>query len=182
MDPNDASGPRPEIPSGWYPDPAADGVIRYWDGLCWTEKTVPGGGDGDRVQVDHLDSPDSHERLSRTEYTRVWARVHSRPLAVVGAAVLAGAVTMVATRGEPFDPVKETSDLMQRLNGAADLAREFGEVSLASRVHVLDGKRSQRLRNRRGRLKPAPRTTSSIPVQRTPLVRPDGSVTGTRVA
>lgn len=182
MDLNEASDPRPDIPSGWYPDPAADGVIRYWDGLCWTERTVPRGGDGHHVQVGDLEPPARHGRLSRTECTRVWAKAHTTPLAVVGAAILVSTVTMVATRGEPFDQAKETSDLMKQLNGVPEFARTFGEVSLASRVHVLDGDRSQRLRNRRGRLEPAPRTTVSTPVQGAPLVRPDGSVTGTRAA
>lgn len=30
-----------ERPSGWYPDPDDDSVLRYWDGILWTERTMP---------------------------------------------------------------------------------------------------------------------------------------------
>ncbi|QNE34938.1 DUF2510 domain-containing protein [Leifsonia shinshuensis] len=28
-------------PAGWYADPAASGLVRYWDGAAWTEHTAP---------------------------------------------------------------------------------------------------------------------------------------------
>jgi Protein of unknown function (DUF2510) len=28
-------------PAGWYPDPGAQGVQRYWDGTQWTQHTSP---------------------------------------------------------------------------------------------------------------------------------------------
>ena len=27
----------PSTPANWYPDPTAPGVLRYWDGVRWTE-------------------------------------------------------------------------------------------------------------------------------------------------
>ncbi|MFT4212470.1 MAG: DUF2510 domain-containing protein [Microbacterium sp.] len=29
------------IPAGWYPDPARDGTMRYWDGAGWAPATAP---------------------------------------------------------------------------------------------------------------------------------------------
>ncbi len=31
----------PNAPAGWYPDSAAPGFQRYWDGAIWTEHTAP---------------------------------------------------------------------------------------------------------------------------------------------
>ena len=31
---------RPSAGAGWYPDPAAPGRIRYWDGRVWTEQSL----------------------------------------------------------------------------------------------------------------------------------------------
>lgn len=36
------SSPQPVATSGWYPDPAAPGGLRYFDGTGWTEHTAPG--------------------------------------------------------------------------------------------------------------------------------------------
>lgn len=29
--------PPPVTPPSWYPDPKSPGILRYWDGLQWTE-------------------------------------------------------------------------------------------------------------------------------------------------
>lgn len=31
----------PQVPQGWYPDPAQPGLQRYWDGYAWTAATAP---------------------------------------------------------------------------------------------------------------------------------------------
>ncbi|MGI5951801.1 MAG: RDD family protein [Brooklawnia sp.] len=37
-----SSQPNQPLPqSGWYPDPAAAGQYRYWDGMGWTDQTRP---------------------------------------------------------------------------------------------------------------------------------------------
>ncbi len=30
-----------ERPSGWYPDPNDETLLRYWDGILWTDRTMP---------------------------------------------------------------------------------------------------------------------------------------------
>jgi hypothetical protein len=32
--------PAPEVPAGWYPDPAGEARQRYWDGRQWTSQTT----------------------------------------------------------------------------------------------------------------------------------------------
>lgn len=32
-----SSLPPPVTPANWYPDPVSPGVLRYWDGVRWTE-------------------------------------------------------------------------------------------------------------------------------------------------
>lgn len=32
-----SDSPPPVTPASWYPDPVSPGVVRYWDGLRWTE-------------------------------------------------------------------------------------------------------------------------------------------------
>lgn len=36
-----APPPPPSVPSGWYPDAADAVLLRYWDGVQWTEHTAP---------------------------------------------------------------------------------------------------------------------------------------------
>jgi hypothetical protein len=43
--PADPSSP-PRVQAGWYPDPHAPGVQRWWDGQAWTQHTTPAGGPG----------------------------------------------------------------------------------------------------------------------------------------
>lgn len=31
--------PSPTLPAGWYPDPISPGVLRYWDGATWADRT-----------------------------------------------------------------------------------------------------------------------------------------------
>ena len=33
--------PPPSVPAGWYPDAADAVLLRYWDGVQWTEHTAP---------------------------------------------------------------------------------------------------------------------------------------------
>jgi uncharacterized protein YbjQ (UPF0145 family) len=33
----------PDIAAGWYPDPQAEGQLRYWDGAAWIEHVQPAG-------------------------------------------------------------------------------------------------------------------------------------------
>lgn len=33
--------PPPAVPAGWYPDAADAVLLRYWDGVQWTEHTAP---------------------------------------------------------------------------------------------------------------------------------------------
>jgi hypothetical protein len=33
--------PSPEVPAGWYPDPAQTATQRYWDGAAWTDQRAP---------------------------------------------------------------------------------------------------------------------------------------------
>ena len=37
MDPFGRPDPPPAAASGWYPDPAGSGSLRFWDGTRWTE-------------------------------------------------------------------------------------------------------------------------------------------------
>ena len=34
-------GIGPGAPAGWYPDPDAAGMLRWWDGRAWTENRTP---------------------------------------------------------------------------------------------------------------------------------------------
>ncbi|WP_199832574.1 DUF2510 domain-containing protein [Gordonia iterans] len=34
---------QPQVSAGWYPDPAGQPQLRYWDGGQWTEHTAPAG-------------------------------------------------------------------------------------------------------------------------------------------
>jgi len=36
----DAAPALPTVPSGWFPDPAGTGGLRYWDGSAWTDQTA----------------------------------------------------------------------------------------------------------------------------------------------
>jgi hypothetical protein len=38
--------PEPKAPAGWFPDPGAAAVLRYWDGQQWTGHTTPAPGPG----------------------------------------------------------------------------------------------------------------------------------------
>lgn len=33
--------PKTQAPAGWYPDPSGAPVMRWWDGVTWTEQTAP---------------------------------------------------------------------------------------------------------------------------------------------
>ena len=35
------ASPSSSSPAGWYADPTAPGLIRYWDGRTWTVYTLP---------------------------------------------------------------------------------------------------------------------------------------------
>ena len=35
-----APSPKPLPPASWYPDPAGQARLRYWDGAGWTEHTA----------------------------------------------------------------------------------------------------------------------------------------------
>jgi hypothetical protein len=38
---DDAAIPSPDVPAGWYTDPARPGSQRYWDGDTWTDQIAP---------------------------------------------------------------------------------------------------------------------------------------------
>lgn len=41
MPTTDDKPPSPNVPAGWYPDPAQTATQRYWDGEAWTEQRAP---------------------------------------------------------------------------------------------------------------------------------------------
>lgn len=42
-EPQQAPAPRPDVPAGWYPDPARRHQQRFWDGRAWTCKVADPG-------------------------------------------------------------------------------------------------------------------------------------------
>ena len=64
----------PRAPAGWYPDPARQGVVRYWDGASWTDKAAAPVSPSADKKTEYASvtqpPPVVHERT-----TPVWAKV-----------------------------------------------------------------------------------------------------------
>lgn len=81
--------PQPGPPAAWYPDPSGSGKLRYFDGSVWT----------DSYSDPSAAQPTGSQRPARMSM-RTWLRLAM--FAVVGSLILAGAISGLYERSNPF--------------------------------------------------------------------------------
>jgi hypothetical protein len=93
----------PQAPAGWYPDPADDAVVRYWDGSVWTDLAAAPAQPLRSEQSTNGDPPlEQPEPVVHETTTPAWATIG---IVVLTAALLVGLAVYLASRvSEPDHP------------------------------------------------------------------------------
>ncbi|MGN6332718.1 MAG: DUF805 domain-containing protein [Motilibacteraceae bacterium] len=134
-------GPLPA--PGWYPDPAAAGSTRFWDGGAWTSYTAPAAGGmpsgrrrmgpqrvgfGGAVALAFRRIVDYRGRSSRREYW--WFQLAAL---LVGLLVGIPMVMTTPAADDPYGPSSGTSDILGALFGVLYLLYLAVELPLTIR-------------------------------------------------